>query len=64
MQRLEHARERDRAAVRIRDDAVVLVCARSVHLGNDEGNARFEPIGGGLVDDHRAAAHRVRDELP
>jgi hypothetical protein len=63
VQRLQHARERDRAAIRVRDDPVVLVRARSVHLGDDERNPRLEPVRGRLVDDDRAAAHCMRDEL-
>ena len=39
VQRLQHAGERDRAAVRVRDDAVVLERAGAVHLGHDERDA-------------------------
>ena len=50
VQRLERARERDRAAVRVRDDAVVLGRPVAVHLRHDERDARLEPVGGRLVD--------------
>ena len=66
MQRLEHAGERDRAAVRVRDDARRLdrlERAAAVHLGHDERVAVREPVGARLVDDERAALDRVRDEL-
>ena len=63
MQRLQHAGERDRAAVRVGDDAVVLERAPAVHLGHDERDPGLEPVGRRLVDRDRAAAHGVRHEL-
>ena len=63
VQRLQHAGQRDRAAVRVRDDAVVLERAVAVHLRHDERDARLEPVRRRLVDRDRAAAHRVRHEL-
>ena len=44
VQRLERARERDRAAVRVGDDPVVLGRADAVHLRHDERDARLEPV--------------------
>ena len=63
MEWLEHAGKRDRAAIGVCDDAVVLERSAAVHLRHDERNARLEPVGRGLVDDRRPAAHRVRHEL-
>ncbi len=63
LQRLQHAGQRDRAAVRVGDDPVVLERAGAVHLGHDQRHAVREPVGRRLVDGDRAAAHRVRDEL-
>src|SRR5579884_3006954 len=63
VQRLQHAGERNRAAVRVGDDAVVLERALAVHLRHDERDARLEPVGGRLVDGGRASAHGVRHEL-
>jgi hypothetical protein len=63
VQRLEHHRQRDRAAVRVRDDAVVLGCAPAVHLGHHERNPVLEAIGGRLVDRDRAARDGVGHEL-
>ena len=63
VQRLQDAGERDRAAVRVGDDAVVLERAHRIHLRHDERNAGLEPVGRRLVDRERAAAHGVRHEL-
>jgi hypothetical protein len=41
----------------------VLERTAAVHLGNDERDARLEPVGGRLVDRDRAAAHCVWHEL-
>ncbi len=60
---LERAGERDRAAIRVRDDPVVLERARRVHLRHDERDPRLEPVGGRLVHRDRAAADGVGDEL-
>ena len=49
--------------MRVGDDAVVLERPRAVHLRDDKRDAVDEPVGGGLVDDDRAAAHGVGDEL-
>ena len=63
VERLEDAGERDRAAVRVGDDAAVADRAGAVHLGDDERDPVLEPVGGGLVDRDRAARDGVRDEL-
>jgi hypothetical protein len=63
VQRLQHAGERDRAAVRVCENSVVRERARSVHLGHDERDPGLEPVRRGLVDGHRATANRVRHEL-
>ena len=63
MERLEDAGERDRAAVRVGDDAAVAERARAVHLGDDERDPVLEAVGRRLVDRDRAALDRVRDEL-
>ena len=63
VQRLQRAGERDRAAVRVGDDAVVLGGADAVHLRDDERHAGLEPVRRRLVDRDRAAADGVRDEL-
>ena len=63
---LEDAGQRDRAAVRVRDDPVALERlerAAAVDLGHDERVAVDEPVGGGLVDADRAGRRRDRDEL-
>ena len=65
VQRLQHARERNRAAVRVRDDAVAferLERADRVHLRHDERVAVHEPVGGRLVDADRARRGCDRDE--
>ena len=62
VQRLEHARERDRAAVRVRDDPVALQClqgTRSVHLRHDERIAVDEAVRRRLVDADRAPRRGV-----
>lgn len=61
MERLQHARERDRAAVRVRDDAVAvegLHGTRTVHFRDDERIAVDEPVGRRLVDADRSGASR------
>ena len=63
VQGLQHARERDRAAVRVGDDAVVAERSFAVHLGDDERNPLFEAVRGRLVDRNRAAADGVGHEL-
>ena len=63
VQRLQHHRQRNRAAVRVRDDAVVLGGAPAVHLRHDERHAVRQAKRGRLVDGHRAALDHVRDEL-
>ena len=63
VQRLQRHRERNRAAVRVRHDAVVLCGARTVHLGYDERNAVLQSVCGGLVDRDCPAANRMRHEL-
>ena len=67
VERLEHAGERDRAAVRVGDDPVALERlerAGAVHLGHDERVAVDEAVGGRLVDADRAARPTaMRDEL-
>ena len=55
-ERREHHRERDRAAVGVRDDAVVLQGSLPVHLRDDQRDARLQTEGGRLVDAHCAAA--------
>ena len=66
VQRLQRRRERDRAAVRVGDDAVALERlerALAVHLGHDQRVAVDEAVGRGLVDADRAAGRGVRNEL-
>ena len=63
MQRLQRQGERDRAAVRVREDAVVLEGALAVHLGDDERDPGLETVRRRLVDRDRAAADGRRDEL-
>src|SRR5581483_3254958 len=66
VERLEDARERDRRAVRVRDDAGRLEGgqrALAVHLRHDERIAVGEPVGARLVDDERATLDGVGDEL-
>ena len=63
VQRLQHARERDRATVWVRDDAVVLERAIGIHLGHDEWDARLEPVCRRLVDRDCASSDRKRHEL-
>ena len=63
VQGLERARERDRTAVRVGDDAVVLGGADAVHLGHHERNARLEAERRRLVDADGAALDGDRDEL-
>ena len=63
VQRLERAGERDRAAVRVRDDALVLGRADAVHLGHDERDPGSSRYADGLVDADRAATDGVGDEL-
>jgi len=64
VKRLQDAGERNRAAVRVGDDSLVLERAVAVHLRHDERDARLEAIRGRLVDRDRAAGDRVRHELP
>ena len=63
VERLQHERQRDRAAVRVRDDAVVLERPLAVHLGHDERHPVLQAEGLRLVDADRAAAYGVRHEL-
>ena len=66
VQRLQHAGERDRAAVRVRHDPVALERlerAGRVHLGHDERIPVDEPVGGGLVDADRTGGRGDRNEL-
>ncbi len=63
VQWLQHHRQRDRAAVRVGDDAVVLGRAFAVHLRDDERDAVLQAERRRLVDCDRAVAHGVRDEL-
>ena len=67
MERLQDARQRDRAAVRVGDDPVAresLERPAAVHLGDDERIAVDEPVRGGLVDAEGAGRGRDRNELP
>ena len=63
VERLEDAGERDRAAVRVGDDPVVLERAGAVHLGHNEWDAVRQAERGRFVDDDSPTAHGVRDEL-
>ncbi len=66
LQGAEDAGERDRAAVRVRDDPVAverLERAVAVHLGHDERVAVDQAVRRGLVDAEGAARGRGRDEL-
>ena len=58
----ERHRQWDRAAVRVGDDSVVLVCPIAVHLGHDERNAVLEPESGGLVDAECSSCGGNRNE--
>ena len=65
VQWLEHAGQRNRAAVRVRNDAVArerFEGACAIHLGHDERIAVDEPIRGRLVDADRASGRGVRHE--
>src|SRR5207253_7657659 len=55
--------QRDRAAVRVRDDPVVLERPRAVYLGDDERHAFLQAIRGRLVDDDGASTNGMRHEL-
>jgi len=63
VQRLQHAGQWDRAAVRVGQDPVVLGDPIAVHLRHDERDAGLQPVRRRLVDRDRAAADGVRDEL-
>ena len=63
VQGLQHAREWDRGAVRVGDDAVMLERPLTVHLGDDERDPILQPVGRGLVDRDSASAYGVGDEL-
>jgi hypothetical protein len=67
VERLEDAGERNRAAVRVRDDAVAperLERPAAVHLRHDERVSVDEAVGGRLVDADRAGGGCDRDERP
>ena len=53
-QRLEHHREWDRAAVRVGDDAFVVLDVPGVHLRDDKGHVLLHPPGRAVVDHYRA----------
>ena len=59
VQRFQGAGERNRAAVRIRDDAVVLGGADTVDFRDDERHAGLEPIRSRLVDRAVQALHEA-----
>src|SRR5262245_46819519 len=59
----EDHRQRNRAAVGIGDDSVVLECALAVDLGNDERDTGFQTVRRRLVDADRASLHGMRHEL-
>ena len=66
VERLEHAGQRDRAAVRIRDDAVTsqrLERPLAVHLRHDERIAVDQAVRGRLVDADRAGGRGDGNEL-
>ena len=48
-QRLEHHREWDRAAVRVGDDAFVVLDVPGVHLWDDKGHVLLHPPGRAVV---------------
>ncbi len=64
VQWFEHARERDRAAVRVGDDAVILGCTLCVHLRHDQRDTGLEPVRRRLVDDDCAPFDGKWHELP
>ena len=63
MERLQRHRERDRAAVRIGHDALVLERPLAVYFRDDERDPVLQAVRRRLVDRNRAAADRRRDEL-
>jgi hypothetical protein len=63
VQRFERHRQRDRAAVRVREDPGVLARPAAIDLRNDERDAVLEPVRRRLVDDDGPSAESVRDEL-
>ena len=63
MQRCERHRQRNRAAVRVRDDPGVLVRTLAIHLGHDERDTCLEPESRRLVHAERTGSCCERDEL-
>ena len=63
VERLEHKRQRNGRAVRIRNQAVVLERPPAVHLRHDKRHARLEPERLGLVHAERSGANGARNEL-
>ena len=47
----------DGGAVRVRDDAVVLLHVLGVHLRHDQRHVGIETEGGGVIDEHGAGLH-------
>ena len=64
LQRREHHGQRDRAAVRVRDDARVLEGALAVDLGHHERDALLQAERGRLVDAEGTGCRCDRHELP
>ena len=67
VERLEDAGERDRAAVRVRDDAITLERLErpiAVHLWNHEWTAVDQAVGGRLVHADGTGGGGVRHQLP
>ena len=63
VQRCERHRQRNRAAVRVRDDPGVLERALAIHLGHDERDTRLEPESRRLVHAERTRSGREGNEL-
>ncbi len=63
VQRCERHRQRNRAAVRVRDDSRVLERALAIHLGHDERDTRLEPESRRLVHAERTRSGREGNEL-
>ena len=64
MERLQGHRERDRTAIWVRDDAVVLEGALAIHFGHDQWDSVLQAIGRRLVHGDCPAPNRVWHELP